>query len=180
MSAAEVAAPTPLPCPAERAIANPSAALRLILQPVTLKAANEFVALYHRHCQKTWRNGGKFAIGCVELSRPTLLGVVIVGRPIARGLDDGWTAEVLRLCVGSVTAPNACSMLYRAAWRAWRAMGGRRLVTYTLVEESGASLRGAGLVPVAQVRGESWNRAGRHRQDRDLFFKPKIRWQLAL
>ena len=112
------------------------------LSPISLREANALVAAHHRHCQSTWRNGGKFAIGI--FTGPVLAAAVIVGRPVSRTLDDRYTAQVLRL-VTTVSAPhNACSMLYRAAWRAWRAMGGRRLVTYTLASESGASLRGAG------------------------------------
>ena len=148
------------------------------LSPIGIREANLFVAQYHRHCCATWRNGGKFAIALRDSSK-ALVGVVIVGRPVARLLNDDFTAEVLRLCVAPNAPRGACSSLYRAAWRTWRAMGGTRLVTYTLQEESGASLRGAGFTPIAQVRGHQWNRDGRHREVRDLYDKPKIRWQLA-
>ena len=47
-----------------------------------------------------------------------------------RHLDDGWTLEVYRLCTDG--SRNACSMLYAAAWRAARAMGYKRLITYIL------------------------------------------------
>jgi hypothetical protein len=127
-----------------------------LIAPICLREANAFVSRYHRHCQATWRNGGKFAIRAV--AGAVTAGVVIVGRPVARLLDDGSTAEVIRLCVSPEAPRNTCSMLYRAAWRAWRAMGGKRLVTYTLTSESGASLRGAGFTVTAQVPGASWNR----------------------
>lgn len=146
------------------------------LVPISLRDANAFVSRFHRHCQATWRNGGKFAIGLRD--GPDLLGVVIVGRPVARLLDDGLTCEVLRLTVAP-GARNACSTLYRAAWRAWRAMGGRRLVTYILQDESGSSLRGAGLTLVAQVNGGGWDRRGRHRADKPIYFRAKQRWEIA-
>lgn len=80
----------------------------------------------------------------------------MVGRPVARAYDDGWTAEVNRSCVLE-SARNANSMLYGAAWRAAKAMGYRRLITYTQEGESGASLRGAGWVEVAsRPARKSW------------------------
>lgn len=123
---------------------------KLHVVPMTLRAANDFVAQFHRHNGRTARNGGKFAIGvsCGE----ELWGVAIVGRPLARMLDDTFTAEVLRTCVRPGAPKNANSMLYGACWRAWRAMGGNKLVTYTLTTESGESLRGAGWSIVAQSK----------------------------
>jgi hypothetical protein len=82
-------------------------------------------------------------------------GVAIVGRPVARGADDGWTAEVTRCCTDG--ARNACSMLYAAAWRAVRALGYRKLITYTLAAEGGGSLRAAGFKVVGEVAGRSWS-----------------------
>src|SRR5215217_4147919 len=101
--------------------------------PVTLAEANAFVARHHRHRGKV--AGAIFSNGATAAGE--IVGVVVVGRPVARMLDDGYTAEVVRLC--TTGERNACSMLYRAAWRAARAMGYRRLVTYTLPEEGGAS-----------------------------------------
>lgn len=149
------------------------------LCPIGIRDANAFVAKYHRHCCATWRNGGKFAISLRD-SSTAVVGVVIVGRPVARALDDIVTAEVLRLCVLPNAPKNSCSTLYRAAWRTWRSMGGTRMVTYTLQEEPGASLRGAGWTVAAQVRGHQWHRDGRHRETRDLYDKPKVRWELCV
>ena len=56
--------------------------------------------------------------------------MAIVGRPVARHLDDGWTREVDHGC--APTAPNACSKLYGAAWRAAKSLGYIRLITYTV------------------------------------------------
>ena len=85
-----------------------------------------------------------------------VVGVVIVGRPVSRHLDDGHTVEVTRLATDG--SRNACSMLYGAAIRAARAMGYGRIVTYTLASECGASLRAVGFLPVAKVRAETWGR----------------------
>ena len=87
--------------------------------PINLAEANEFVRNFHRHNKPT--QGGKFAIG---LSTETgLCGVVIVGRPIARLIQDDFTAEVLRLCVKDDSPRNSCSKLYASSWRASKAMG---------------------------------------------------------
>lgn len=122
---------------------------RLSLVPVTLREANDFVANFHRHNGRTARNGGKFAIGAA--SGNVLVGVAIVGNPISATYMDGFTAEVLRVCVHPDAPRNSNSFLYSACWRAWRAMGGCRLITYTLRDESGASLRGAGWTIVGEV-----------------------------
>lgn len=111
----------------------------LTLIPVSLAQANEFVRQHHRHHKPV--AGHKFSIGCAENGR--LCAVAIVGRPVSRYLDDGFTLEVNRLC--SDGTKNACSILYAAAARAARAMGYHKIVTYTLDTESGASLRAARL-----------------------------------
>jgi len=102
---------------------------------------------------------------------------VIVGKPVARMLADGYTAEVTRLCARE-GARNACSMLYAAAWRAARAMGYRRLVTYTLPEEGGASLRAAGWKFIGEAGGGSWSRKERPRVDTHPT-QMKLRWEVA-
>jgi hypothetical protein len=119
-----------------------------------LKVANAFIAQYHRH--------NKSVPGCISVVGVTdgeqLRGVAVVGRPIARALDDGYTAEVRRCCTDG--APNACSMLYRAAWRACKALGYSKIITYTLPEEGGASLRASGFILVGEAGWGRWNRPG--------------------
>ena len=127
--------------------------------PISLREACAYVERFHRH--HNMPQGGKFAIAVSD--GDVVRGVVIVGRPVARRLDDGWTAEVTRCCTDG--ARNACSMLYRAAWRAAAAMGYRRLITYTLDTEGGASLRGAGFTLVGKRGGGNWNTASRPRID---------------
>ena len=102
-----------------------TAKLRCI--PISLKEANDFVEQFHRHNNRTQLNGGKFAIGVTNESE--LCGVAIVGRPVARLLQDGYTAEVTRVCVREDAPRNCNSFLYARCWRIWQAMGGLRLVT---------------------------------------------------
>jgi hypothetical protein len=106
--------------------------------PMTLTEAKEFVDNFHRHNKAP--QGGVFAVGVSDGA--ALVGVAIVGRPVARMLDDGQTLEVTRCCVLDDAPRNACSFLYGRCWQAARALGWRKMVTYTLQSESGASLRG--------------------------------------
>jgi hypothetical protein len=126
--------------------------------PVSFRDACDFVRRTHRHHKPPV--GMKFAVG-VEADG-TLVGVVIVSRPVARMFDDGWTLEVSRSCTNGY--PNANSMLYGAAWRAAKALGYRRLITYTLSRESGSSLRAAGWRVVAERRPRpGWDMPSRPR-----------------
>ncbi|WP_350224256.1 XF1762 family protein [Novosphingobium sp. fls2-241-R2A-195] len=146
---------------------------KLIIVPVTMKDANAFVTEHHRHHPGV--RGCKFCIGVAD-ETGRLRGVAVVGRPVARSLDDGFTAEVTRMCTDG--ARNACSMLYRAAWRASAAMGHKRMVTYTLATELGISLRAAGLRRRESVRGRSWDCPSRPRSDRHPV-EAKWRWEIC-
>ena len=142
----------------------------LSLIPMTLTEAKAFVDLTHRHHKAPV--GGLFAIGASDGTQ--VVAVVIVGRPVSRMLDDTYTAEVTRLA--SDGSRNACSMLYQAAWRAARAMGYRRLVTYTLQSEGGSSLRAAGWKLIGEAGGGSWDRRERPRVDKHPT-ELKFRWE---
>lgn len=131
----------------------------LEITPINLDEANAFVVLHHRHHKPM--SGAKFCLAVSDESG--VRGVAIVGRPVSRMLDDGWVLEVNRCCTDG--ARNACSMLYSAAWRAARALGYRRLITYTLPEEGGASLRGAGWRVIGMAGGGAWSRQERPRVD---------------
>ena len=133
----------------------------LTLTPVSLAEANAFVAQHHRHHKPVI--GHKFSIGCTADGR--LVGVAIVGRPVSRYLDNGLTLEVNRLCTDGTK--NACSMLYAAAWRAARAMGYEKIITYTLDTENGASLRAAGWTCAGLAGGKRWT--GSRRPAADLY-----------
>lgn len=138
--------------------------------PVTLREAHAFVDRIHRHHRRS--RGGCFAIGAAKAG--SVVGVAVVGRPVSRMLQDGYTAEVTRLCTNG--ARNACSFLYSACWRAARAIGYQRLITYTLPSEGGASLRAAGWRLIGQRGGGAWNRADRPRVDLHPT-QPKLRWE---
>ena len=120
------------------------------LVPTTLREANAFVKAHHRHHKPV--TGHKFSIGCEAEGR--LVGVVIAGRPVSRYLDDGLTLEVNRLC--TTGEKNVCSMLYAAAARAAKAMGYRKIITYTLDDEPGTSLRAAGWTCMGRAGGKRW------------------------
>jgi hypothetical protein len=133
--------------------------------PITLQQGKDFVNTWHRHnaAPLSW----KFGVGLQ--ADETLVGVAMAGRPIARHFDNGRTLEVNRTCVLS-GFDNANSMLYGAVWRAAKAMGYLRLITYTQQDESGASLRAAGFVKVKDLapRG-SWSESSvkyRHKKIR--------------
>ncbi len=142
----------------------------LEIVPMTLREANAYVEQHHRHHGPV--PGQKYSIGLSDGEK--IVGVAIVGRPVSRHLDDGWTLEVNRLCTDGTK--NACSMLYAAAWRAARAMGYKRLITYILESENGASLRAAGWKCVGQAGGLRWT--GERRPEVDLYpAQMKIRFE---
>ena len=145
----------------------------LALTPISLREANAFVERNHRHHKGV--TGHKFSIGCTRDGE--LVGVAIMGRPVSRYLDDGLTLEVNRLC--TTGAENACSMLYGAAARAARAMGYRKIITYTLDTEPGTSLRAAGWQCAGPADGERWT--GKRRPAADLYPpQKKLRYEKQL
>ena len=147
--------------------------MRLMVTQINLDEANAFVEQHHRHHKPV--PGAKF---CVAVSQEDeVKGVAIVGRPVSRVLDDGWTLEVNRCCTDGTR--NACSMLYATAWKAAKAMGYTSLITYTLESEGGSSLRGAGwrCVGKATTRiGQGWNVKSRPRVDTHPL-QQKLRWE---
>lgn len=140
--------------------------------PIHLREANEFVAKHHRHSRPTV--GGKFAIGARQDDR--LVGVAIAGRPVARKLDDGKTLEILRVCTDG--AANANSFLYGRVTKIARLMGYERIITYTLDEESGASLRAIGAQVVGEVPPKEWSVPSRRRKSQPVYSKRKWKWEL--
>lgn len=137
--------------------------------PLELKQANSFVEQLHRHHAPVVRD--KWRIGCEEGGK--LVGVVQVARPVSRGLDDGKTLEVVRLCTDGTE--NACSYLYAKAARIAKEMGYARIITYILESESGASLKASGWVFDGMTRGGAWDTPSRRRQQKAPTC-PKQRW----
>jgi hypothetical protein len=131
------------------------------LRPISRDEGDPFIRQHHRHHNvpvgALWRHGAHDDDG-------TIVGVCVVGRPVARELCDGFTMEVTRLCTDG--EPNACSLLYAASRRAAIAKGYRRGLTYILASEDGASLRAAGWHYLWTVRGRSWDTPSRPRTDK--------------
>jgi hypothetical protein len=122
----------------------------LEIRPVTLKYAKEFVFHYHRH--NIPPVGGKFAVSCYN--DDDLCGVAICGRPVSRRLDDNETLEVYRCCTDGTK--NACSKLYSTCVRIAREMGYKRVITYTLQSEDGASVKASGFRFDCEAGGKAW------------------------
>ena len=123
----------------------------LQLQPIDYQEACIFIKEHHRHHIPP--QGWKFGIAVNDGEK--VVGVITIGRPVARNFDDGLTMEVTRCCTDGTK--NAPSMLYGAACRAVFAMGYRRLITYTLQKEPGTSLKSANWRLVGTAGGGSWN-----------------------
>lgn len=146
----------------------------LELCPVTFEDACAFVEVHHRHHRPPI--GHKFSIG-VEAGGQ-LVGVAIVGRPVSRVINDGLTLEVTRTATDGTR--NANSMLYAAAWRATKALGYRRLITYTQDGESGASLRAAGWRVIAKRKPRpGWNTPSRPRRDNGTAYVQRTVWEAS-
>jgi hypothetical protein len=152
---------------------------KLRVVPCSLRKANDFVEAYHRHNVRTSRDGGKFAVAVA--TRSEVVGVAIVGNPLSATLMNGFTAEVLRACVLPEAPKNCNSLLYGACRRIWFEMGGGKILTYTLTEESGASLRGAGWTLVAIVKGHdtvTWGKRDHlRRREQAILGQAKCRWE---
>lgn len=131
------------------------------LRPITRDECDAFIREHHRHHRPPvgalWRHA-------VHDDNGRLVGVAVVGRPVARALDDGLTCEVTRLCTDG--SRNACSQLYAAARKAALAKGYRRGLTYILASEDGASVRAAGWEFLWSVEGRSWDCQSRPRTDK--------------
>ncbi|NUV54626.1 hypothetical protein G6W51_17240 [Streptomyces coelicolor] len=147
--------------------------MSLHLAPIRFADACDFVAMWHRHHQPPV--GCKFCIGVADQDG-TLRGVAIVGRPVARHLDNGQTLEVTRTATDGTR--NANSMLYGAAWRAAQALGYTRLITYTQANETGASLRAAGWKTIAhRPPRPGWNTPSRPRRATGTEYMPRTLWE---
>lgn len=146
--------------------------MSLRIVPLHLREANALVERLHRHHRPV--RGAKFAVGAARDDE--IIGCAITGRPVSRNLDDGMTLEVLRVATDG--SKNACSLLYGASWRAARALGYKRLVTYTLPQEGGASLRASGWRCIGQAGGGRWSRTSRPRVDLHPQ-QTKLRWEMS-
>ena len=154
-------------------------AKNLKVVPLSLKEANEFVTKYHRHNKKC--QGHKFSLGAIFKNK--LVGVVIVGRPVSRKLDNKLTLEINRNCVLDNAPKGTCSFLYSKAIKVWQTMGGKKIITYTLNYESGSSLKAVNFKKekIVQIfeKNTGWTtRANRVWQE--VQKTPRIRWGMEL
>jgi len=145
---------------------------KLEIVPIKFKEACAFIKRYHRHHKPPVGHICSIAVAKGE----NIVGVCTIGRPVARHLDNGLTAEVTRLCTDGTK--NACSILYAAAWRAVKAMGYKKLITYILSTEKGTSLNGAGWKCIGECGGGSWNCKSRPRVDEHPT-QLKIKWEIT-
>jgi hypothetical protein len=148
--------------------------VKLTIRPCELKDANAFVAALHRHHKPVV--GHRFSIKVVD-DQGKVRGVAIVGRPVARKVDQSKTLEVTRLCTDG--ARNACSMLYQAAARAGKALGYEKIQTYILESESGTSLVACGWKMTGRSKGGAWSgvlKSGKMRNN-DHPLEAKQRWE---
>jgi hypothetical protein len=145
----------------------------LIITPITFRQACAFVLANHRHHKPP--QGHKFSVGLSAESQ--LVGVAIVGRPVSRMLDDGFTLEVTRLCTDGTK--NACSKLYAVAGKVGRVLGYHQMITYTLNTEKGISLKAAGWICLGLAGGGSWDTPSRRRQDQAPT-QPKLKYTRSL
>lgn len=143
---------------------------RLSLQPIDFDEACVFIAEHHSHHEPP--QGWKFGIAVNDGAK--VVGVITIGRPVARRTDDGFTLEVTRCCTDGTK--HVASMLYGAAWRAVKAMGYRKLITFTLDSERGTSLIAAGWKIVGETPGRSWSVPSRPRVDKHPLQR-KFKWE---
>ena len=142
------------------------------IQPITLRCASEFVKQHHRHHPPSV--GCKFAIGLFDGDK--MVGCAICGRPVSRHLDDGLTCEINRLCTDGTR--NACSMLYGAACRVAKHMGYKKIITYILQSENGASLKASNFVCEGIAGGTHWT--GQRNRNQAIPNEMKTRWSRCL
>jgi len=155
----------------DRDTADAAPQTRLVVVPCDFSEAVAFVQKHHRHHRPPV--GHKFSLAVAD-ECGNVRGVCIVGRPVARGNDNGWTLEVSRLA--SDGCSNACSCLYGAAWRAAKSLGYRRLITYILNTEPGTSLKASGWRCLGERGGGSWSSQSRPRVDKHPLQK-KFLWE---
>ena len=162
-------------CPKDR-VESPAPSAALTMRPCELREAKQFVTDTHRHHRAP--QGHRFSLKATVDGKT--VGVAIVGRPVARHQQDGETLEITRLCTDGT--PNAVSFLVGAVKRAGRALGYKRLISYTLIEENGASWRASGMTQTGTTSGGAWSGTygdGKKRAN-DHPLQEKRRWEIRL
>ena len=142
--------------------------VKMEIRPITLKQASDFINQYHRHHKATI--GCKFAVGLYK--GDTIIGCAVCGRPVSRYLDNGFTCEINRLCTDGTK--NACSMLYGTCCRIAKEMGYRKIITYILQSEDGASLKASNFICEGAAGGTHWT--GARDRGQEIPQELKTRW----
>ena len=143
--------------------------------PMSLSEANEYINTHHRHHKAVHRD--KYRVGVKD--ETGIHGVIQVGRPVSRVLDDGETLEVVRCCTDGTK--GACSFLYSRAARVAKELGYKKIITYILVSEDGTSLKASGWkCENKNCGGGEWNRPSRPREKGTYPTIPKQRWEKRL
>ena len=145
---------------------------RMEIRPITFRTACDFISQHHRHHKPTV--GCKFCIGLYVDDE--MVGCAVCGRPVSRHLDDGFTCEINRLCTDGTR--NACSMLYGACCRTAKAMGYKRVITYILESENGASLKASNFICEGKAGGTHWT--GVRNKGQDIPHEMKTKWSRKL
>lgn len=140
--------------------------------PITYKQASEYVNKNHRHHNAS--QGCKFCIGVKEGDE--LVGVAMCGRPVSRIYDDGLTLEINRVCTNGYK--NACSTLYGACVRIAKQMGYKKVITYTLESEDGASVKASNFKCEGVAGGTHWS--GARNRGQDIPNQMKKRWVMEI
>lgn len=117
------------------------------IRPITFATACDFINKFHRHHRAP--QGCKFNIGLFEDDE--MVGCAVCGRPVSRKLDDGFTCEITRVCTNGIK--NGCSKLYGACCRIAKEMGYKKIITYILESENGASLKASNFICEGQAGG---------------------------
>lgn len=151
-------------------IETPAEPPKLVCRPCELADANAFISDHHRHHKKV--QGHRFSLAAWSGGR--LVGVAVVGRPVARNTDQRMVLEVTRLCTDGTR--NACSFLYARAASVGKAMGYMTIQTFILQSELGTSLRAAGWKIGNVSAGGTWNRPSRKGRRDDQPHEPKMRY----
>lgn len=150
--------------------------------PISQRAAKEFVRKHHRHCPPPagWKFGAAVRNGPGEEG---IVAVAMVGRPVARQLDQKRIVEVNRLCcrtdIPSDLTWNACSLLYGWCARKAKSIGAEHIITYTMASETGTTLKAAGWTLDGHTVGRCWDTPSRRRRKSE-HVEDKVRWARTL
>ena len=146
------------------------------LTPIALREAVAFVNEHHRHCV-----GGKWHKFSIALEADgEIVGVAIASTPKSPAYDKR-TLELNRVC----TKPgyhNACSKLISTVVNIGKFMGYTTFLTYTLIDEDGASFRAAGFEFAGYTEdSKGWDHPSRPRKMPERYpMGIKRRWILRI